>query len=175
MTLTGKEKLLLKSLKEYYSNVKNLNQILKVVNGESRISLRLIDWFVTTFAEINKIRYNYEIYDGNNCLKIHDDYKNQLKGFSKKLFDPFCRTNGILFFYDKDTKSFQTTVCQLNFFRWVIDNSIMDYIEEYFNDIVKAMNTSQKEKDKEKKKTIIKVAHIKNKKIKFILNINNRS
>jgi hypothetical protein len=51
-------------------------------------------------------------------------YKSSLDGYSKKFFDPFCRTERIEF------QGFTTTVAQLNFIRWCIVNGIVDYITE---------------------------------------------
>jgi hypothetical protein len=51
-------------------------------------------------------------------------YKSSLDGYSKKFFDPFCRTERIEF------QGFTTTVAQLNFIRWCIINGIVDYITE---------------------------------------------
>ena len=62
------------------------------------------------------------------------DYKNQLKAYSKKQFDPFCRRERIIInisdlswkiFDDKDDNKCKdneliTTVGQLNFFKWFI-------------------------------------------------------
>ena len=35
----------------------------------------------------------------------------------------------------------ETTIGQLNFFKWAIDNKILDYIEKYYVDIEKDMNS----------------------------------
>jgi hypothetical protein len=55
---------------------------------------------------------------------VHVAYKSSLDGYSKKLFDPFCRTERIEF------KGITTTCAQINFIRWVISNGILDYIEK---------------------------------------------
>ena len=46
-----------------------------------------------------------------------------------KQFDPFCRRDRIQFNYGKD-KYIITTVGQLNFFRWAIENKVLDYIKQ---------------------------------------------
>ena len=35
----------------------------------------------------------------------------------------------------------QTTIGQLNFFKWAIDNKVINYIEENYEDILKDMNS----------------------------------
>ena len=37
-------------------------------------------------------------------------------------------------------KFIETTIGQLNFFKWAIENKVVDYIEENYNDIEKDMN-----------------------------------
>ena len=57
----------------------------------------------------------------------------------------------------KDDCHIQTTIGQLNFFRWAIENKIIDYIEMNFNTIHNDMNkrnsTSKNRKDKTTVKT----------------------
>ena len=64
-----------------------------------------------------------EIYKQFN---VHHSYKSQLKSFSKKYFDPFCRRNRIIIDH-KGTK-LKTTLGQLNFFKWSTNNLIIEYI-----------------------------------------------
>jgi hypothetical protein len=77
----------------------------------------------------------------DNYFFVHDNYKSQLKECSKKHFDPFCRRNRIRFYY-KPNAYFLTTVGQLNFFKWAIENNVIDYIKDYLADIEKDMNDS---------------------------------
>ena len=79
-------------------------------------------------------------------------YKSQLKAYSNKQFDPFCRRERILLMYD-DEKNIITTCGQLNFFRWVIENNILNYVESNIKDIEDDMYVSLKKKNKKKKRT----------------------
>ena len=75
----------------------------------------------------------------DNFILVHNNYKGQLKAYSKKNFDPFCRRNRIRFYYD-DNKYFITTVGQLNFFKWALENNIINYIKSNIKDIENDMN-----------------------------------
>jgi len=86
----------------------------------------------------------------DDFFMIHDNYKCQLKEYNKKNFDPFCRWTRIRLYYDK-TKYFYTTVAQLNFFKWAIENYILDYILDNLPVIEKAMNDYEKAIKKEKR------------------------
>jgi hypothetical protein len=131
--------LLLYKLKKFYSNNENLEKMLEIINGkEERISLRIVDWFSTNYAKKYFTIYSTEI---NNRFKVYDDYKLKLKAYSKKRFDPFCRWERIKMPINEDY-SIETTIGQLNFFKWAIENKIIEYIEENYDIILKDMNAN---------------------------------
>jgi hypothetical protein len=140
---TTKQDLLMDSLKEFYSINDNLNKLLDILKNKSNISLRIIDWYVTNYSKKNNC--NYTLVKDNKSIKfnVYINYKLQLKGYSKKQFDPFCRRARIKFFYDKP-KYIITTVGQLNFFRWAIENNIINAILKNIKVIEQDMNDSYK-------------------------------
>jgi len=133
--------LLLTNLMDFYKNKENLDKMIHIINGESKISLRIVDWFVTNFAK--KYYTVYEIpvanKNENQRFKVYNDYKLKLKAYSKKKLDPFCRWERISIPYDGE-KYMETTIGQLNFFKWAIENQIIEYIQEHYEDIEKDMN-----------------------------------
>ena len=143
------EDLLLVNLKKFYENKDYLNKMISVINGESIISLRIVDWFVTNYAK--KYFTVYDIVDENGDklrFKVFNEYKLKLKAYSKKRFDPFCRWDRISFPYGDD-KYVETTIGQLNFFKWSIENNIIDYIENNYsviNDDQNSRNSTSKKK-----------------------------
>ena len=147
---TTQNELLLKNLLEYYEEEPTLNKMLNIINGESSISLRIVDWFVTNYAKKNFTVYNIVKNDNNIRFKVYFDYKLKLKAYSKKRFDPFCRWDRITIPY-KDDKVIQTTIGQLNFFKWAIENDVIKYIENNYTNIENDMNnrnsTSKKNKE----------------------------
>ena len=158
-TLQTQNTLLLNNLLEYYNKNNNLEKILKIINGESLISLRLIDWFATNYSKKFFTVYMLKNSQGEDYrFKVYIDYKLKLKAYSKKRFDPFCRWDRITIPYNKDSM-IQTTIGQLNFFRWVLENKILDYIDKHYNEINNDMNKrnsttkNRKEKGKQTRKT----------------------
>jgi len=135
----GKDDLLMHSLILFYKNKKNIHNILPILSGKSNISLRIIDWFVTNYAKKNNIMVNVH---NKSSIFIYLDYKSQLKAYSKKQFDPFCRRDRISFIYGENGEGIETTVGQLNFFRWAIKTKIIEFIEKNIIDIEKDMNQS---------------------------------
>jgi hypothetical protein len=114
-----------------------MDYMLRIINGESKISLRIIDWFATNYAK--KYYTLYSIHNTGRRFKVYVDYKLKLKAYSKKRFDPFCRWDRINVPY-KDDKYIQTTIGQLNFFKWALENDVIRYIEENYANIEKDMN-----------------------------------
>jgi len=140
--LNTQNELLLKNLMDFYKDQKHLNQMMSIINGETHISLRIVDWFVTNFAK--KYYTVYEIPDKinpneMNRFKVYNDYKLKLKAYSKKKFDPFCRWERITIPYHENSY-IETTIGQLNFFKWAIENNIILYIDEHFHNIEHDMN-----------------------------------
>ena len=108
-TVNRKQDLLMKSLTDFF-NETNVNKMLPIVNGKSTVSLRIIDWFVTNYAKKYNISYYTEhlidTQEDDKIIKklvnkqfiVYLNYKSQLKAYSKKQFDPFCRRERISFF-----------------------------------------------------------------------------
>ena len=135
--------LLMTSLSKFYLDEKNINILIPIVNGISKISLRVLDWFVTNFCKKHNTVIHYQRDGKAQKLIVHLDYKNQLKAYSKKQFDPFCRRERINFIYGKGNELL-TTVGQLNFFRWAIEHHVLDYINDNLEVIEADMNNSLK-------------------------------
>lgn len=142
--------LLLNNLMHFYENPTHMNTIQMIVNGESKVSLRIIDWFVTNYAKKFDTEYVIRMRTGilkdlvEDCVfKVYHRYKLQLKAYSKRKFDPFCRWDRISIPCDKNGEDclMETTIGQLNFFKWAIDNKILDYIEKNYVEIEKDMNS----------------------------------
>ena len=124
--------LLLMSLTRFYrENMDGIKSVLPILQKTSPISLRLIDWFVTNYCK----KYKTVISNRNNkFFNVYSNYRSQLKAFKKTQFDPFRRRDRIDFYYD--TNMFiETTIGQLNFFRWFIENNLLTYITKHCSEI----------------------------------------
>ena len=133
---TTQNDLLMTNLMKFYEEDNNLEKMLKIINGESPISLRIIDWFATNYAK--KFFTVYEV-GVNRRFKVYMDYKLKLKAYSKRRFDPFCRWDRISIPYGNGT-FIQTTIGQLNFFKWALENGVVAYIEAHYATIEDDMN-----------------------------------
>lgn len=140
---TTQNDLLLKNLMVFYKteNNDNLDKMLKIITGESKISLRIVDWFATNYAKKFYTLYTIDQTVDNIArrFKVYDDYKLKLKAYSKKRFDPFCRWDRISIPYKNGT-FIETTIGQLNFFKWALENNVVEFIEDNYDIIEKDMN-----------------------------------
>ena len=171
------------SLHRYYDKKNNMDKFYSNILGDNKISLRIIDWFVTNYSKKNNV--GYLLNDGKQFI-VYLNYKSQLRAYSKKQFDPFCRRERISYYYsdkeellinqshnkkktpkkkdntgDDETKTpiqeseeedindypegsleLVTTVGQLNFFRWAIENKVLEYIHDNLTKIEEDMNVS---------------------------------
>jgi hypothetical protein len=141
-----KQELIVSSLQRFYTTREDKDEVLRLLEGTSEISLRLIDWFVTNYAKQHNISY---IVNGQEFL-VYTNYKSQLKAYSKKLFDPFCRRERIMF-QIPGFPMFQTTVGKLNFFRWALEKGVLDYIKMNLAKIEAAMNQNAREIQRQRK------------------------
>ena len=150
-SISSKQALLIIPITKYFSDRRILNKLITILKGEG-ISLRLVDWFVTNYCKKYNVMYNVMDFrppvpgmsdaqrrSFDNFILVHTNYKGQLKAYSKRNFDPFCRRNRIRFYYE-DNKYFITTVGQLNFFKWALENNIVDYVQKHMKEIEDDMN-----------------------------------
>ena len=134
MIIEKKNDILMFKISNYF-NSDNINYLIKILDNSFQISLRIIDWFVTNYSKKNNISWNVN----NDRFVVYINYKSQLKAYSKKNFDPFCRRERIYFYHSKNNYII-TTIGQLNFFKWSIENNIIEYIKEHYNIIEKDMH-----------------------------------
>jgi hypothetical protein len=178
------EDLILAKLIEFYRTDDNLDYVIQIVNQNTNVSLRLLDWLVTNYAkgsgENDGFSYNItgETKDGaelaSDRFDVYTEYKNQLKAYNKKYFDPFARKERIYFFkdptkmpikltaaeckeYKKRDDGLVSTIAQLHFFMWSITNKVIihaaakaELIEKDMLDAAKLRNTIVKDIDNDK-------------------------
>ena len=124
----SKSDILLSSINNFYNDEKNRTKLLNILDKTAGISLRNLEWFITNYSKKNNISYTTK--DGK-FFTVHCAYKSSLDGYSKKLFDPFCRSQKFGYVIQGTSHEIQTTLAQLNFIKWCIKNNIIDYISDH--------------------------------------------
>lgn len=127
----------------------SISQIVDIMESKSNISLRRLEHFVTKYSKkkVESTTKDAEIFD------IRISYRSQLKSYKKRYFDPFRRRRK--FVYQLGTKNtyVNTTLGQLNFFKWIISANVLPYVTKNLKYIVKDMEIMKNEtKDKKSKK-----------------------
>lgn len=160
--LNKKETLYFKQVDRFFKKLddKKISKMIDIINCEHKISLRILDWFITHYSELHTISYMLpdEFEEGEGDLfNVHIGYKAQLKAYTKKYFDPFRRRKKVKFTYNINCNGVNhqvvTTLCQLNFFKWVFSNLILEYVENHYKEIVDEMAIFNRERNRQKKVT----------------------
>ena len=152
-TYNTQNQLLLNNLLEWYKDTKNIDNMLSIINGKSSLSLRIVDWFTTNYAKKYGTVYNINSHDDTIRFSVYSDYKLKLKAYSKKRFDPFCRWARITIPYNEKTQVI-TTIGQLNFFKWALENKVIEYIEQNYKAIELDMNNRNSTSKRKKQMNI---------------------
>ncbi len=142
--IQSKQDVLLDALRKFYASGPHLRVLTDILRSdkkagapccERKISLRILDWLVTNYAKKHNIVYLVPDAEGVPCtFNMFLEYKSQLKAYSKRFFDPFCRRER-LDFQDADGEVLHTTVGQLNFFRWALLHGVVRYGADHDHDI----------------------------------------
>lgn len=152
---TSKELDILEKNRKFFSaDRKYLQAMLEIIDGRSDISIRVLDWFVANYSKKNNTIYKIKINGRDSLFNVNIEYKNQLYGYSKQYFDPFCRKKKIIYTYHandggKDI-NFLSSIGQLNFFRWAIRFKVIQYVQRHLTEIENDMKETTK-LNKEKK------------------------
>lgn len=132
------------ALETYYTDSAKLNLMQSIIQAQqnsNKVSLRLVDWLVTNYSKSHNIVY----YVNDMPFNIHQSYKNMLKAYSKKLFDPFRRHERVYLKYgNNNSKVVETTVAQLTFFKWAIDNNVLQFAFDHRDHIKEDMDVNTK-------------------------------
>lgn len=123
------------SMRRFYAVGDNIDRMNQVLRGNDA-SLRTIEWFVTHYAKVNDVVVSCS----GGPINVYHSYRSALKTYSKEQFDPFRRHERILFRFGGEAEDeIETTVGQLNFFKWAIETGVLNYIRENRHSIDRAM------------------------------------
>ena len=144
----------LHEIASFYDDEVCCGVLVPMVTQTMDISLRMIDWLLVNWAKKNKILTRTP--DGKEVINIYSTYKDHLKHYRRKLFDPFRRRERIFFSHPRDQSSIlSTTVGQLNFTFWALKYGIFDTCRKHLHaietDMVSMLAESKKRRNEEKR------------------------
>lgn len=171
ITFTSKETFYYKMIDKYFktSDPALTHKMIDIIEGNDIISLRLLDWFVTRYSNKHKVIYDIGL---DEKFNVHISYKAQLRSYKKRYFDPFRRRKKFYYNYKRNDKmeKIVTTIGQMNFFRWAFVNEIVQYVEQNYDTITKAMIYSNKFDKKRKRVRGAKNANTDKQQVEIISN-----
>lgn len=143
----------------FFSKPEHMGKLLPFLHGTSKISLRMVEWFVFVYC----MKQTVDWFIGEDYFNVYLDYQAEMGDNKKQRFDPMGRKwrketrklkngettvvnvyHGINFYYT-DNDFVVTSVAQLNFFRWFIGKGILDYMLEHYDKLCVAMNKYNKD------------------------------
>lgn len=152
---------MMRKIETFFSKAEHMGKLLPFLRGTSKISLRMVEWFVFVYSMRNTVDW----FIGENYFNVYLDYQAEMEENKKQKFDPMGRKwrkekrkdgtvvkvyHGINFFHtEKDY--IVTSVAQLNFFRWFIGKGVLDYVLENFDNLSLEMNKYNQERKKVQK------------------------
>lgn len=131
--LPARMKMLLDELVEFYKNGTFESVVLPIIHKREPLPLRDIDWLVTNYSHAFPVVYEDPVNPNGSPFNVSASYKRTEEVWKKHLFDPFQRKERILF--TAGGQQYETTIAQLNFFRWAITYKVIDWAAEHKDEI----------------------------------------
>lgn len=136
----------LRQIQSFFDATVLSDTLIPISKGEYQVSLRLLDWLITNYSKKHRVI----VTPINGVpISIYNSYKDNLKFYRRKCFDPFQRRERI-YFRDLDGGMLSTTVAQLNLFKWALTNAVIDFAKEnkqiIEEDMVKTLSVSRRKR-----------------------------
>ena len=125
-----------KVLTNFYQNSDNAERFAKLRSGEitKNLSLRQLNYFVTNYAKQHNIELVIEKKGKFEVFNVHENYRNCLKTYTPTYFDIVSRGDHTQWVIG--TYNLNTTIGQLNFFKWLIEHQLDVYVAKNYQKIL---------------------------------------
>lgn len=159
------EESMMPSLRDFFSVEYNFEILKEFMNSRkartNKLSFGLLDWFNVNYSKQYGVEYTLVKMGRKRTIYVWQAYNAALDGYGKERFDPFARgksKGGAITLTNDKNESVTTTLRQLNYFRWAIENGIIDYVkehlEEIYNDFTIRSNRGKKKEGKKQKLSV---------------------
>lgn len=154
--LTATQRVLLKHVGLALQDCELLRIVGDAIDGESIVSLRMLDWLVTNYA---KRRALCVTTTAGKRVHVYEDYRAALATFRRRNFDPFCRsrrrtgqgeTVDHCVVLREAERTHSTSLGQLNFMIWAVQRGVLQYARQHAQQLQRDMNLSATRARKEK-------------------------
>jgi hypothetical protein len=137
------EQSMLPSLLKFFSDREHFDVLKEFkLSKHSKLSVGLLNWFNVNYAKEYGVEYVVESMGRQRSVYVWQSYNAALSGYKKEYFDPFARGKncGKEIAIEHNGEVVRTTIRQLNYFRWAINNGVIDYVRKHVEDIYEDMN-----------------------------------
>lgn len=106
-------------------------------------SIRLIEYFVSHYVVDNNVHYRVPTQE--TPLFVADSYQQYMLQHHKTFFDP-CKRVRCLQMTLPNGEQFSTTVGQMLFFKWFLEERVLDYLEAHLEEVQTAFRAYSRAK-----------------------------
>lgn len=131
--LPARVRLLLDMLVNFYRNGTFESIVLPIIRDKKPLALRDIDWLVTNYSLAFPVVYQDPTRNVAAPFNVHASYERHENDWKKRLFDPCQRGPRIMFY--AGGQQYETTIGQLNFFKWAIEHGVIDWAVQHRDEI----------------------------------------
>ena len=131
---TRKAKLFFKRTRRFFSELPNLVAFQKAVSSKE-VSLRMIEYACATYSKHCRVVFENR---ASKTFDLHLSYRACIDSYGKYYFDMFQR--GPRVELEAPGQTIRTTIGQLNFFMWALQNSVIDWIRDHRSHLIHYMN-----------------------------------
>lgn len=140
----------LREIAAYFDEPTVLRLLVPVATATFDISLRLLDYCCTNYAKKTRV----VICEEGIAVHLFSLYKDWLRHYRRRCFDPFRRRERISFANPCNMEErLDTTVAQLNFLRWADKYRVISYVRLNLNAIEQDMMQTLTESKKRRQAT----------------------
>jgi hypothetical protein len=132
------EESMLPSLLKFFSAREHFDVLKEFkCSKQSKLSVGLLNWFNVNYSKEYGVEYNIETLGRKRSVYVWQSYNAALSGYKKEYFDPFARGKncGKEIAIEFEGETLCTTIRQLNYFRWAINNGVINYVRSHVEDI----------------------------------------
>lgn len=142
----------LSEIAHYYDDAVLRRILIPVAKQTYPTSLRLLDYTMTNWAKKTRIMAVMNTEAGAVPVNLFSHYKDWLRFYRRRGFDPFRRRERI--YFDAGEEVLDTTVAQLNFFHWAETCGILQYVREHKEaieqDMMRTLTESKRRREQAK-------------------------
>ena len=158
---------MLPSLLKFFQNKDHFDILRRYRYGanKEKFSASILDWFTVNYAKKYGVEYTILKMGRKKIVHVEQSYNAALNAYHKEYFDPFARgsNRGQKIFIENEGEYVETTIRQLNYFRWAIEKGVVAYVDQHIDKIYEDMcvrsNRGKKKKlDSDKKQLSVSVS-----------------